>query len=62
MDIILQLKVTLIQTTMEKHCFGYFGRFLTPGLTLRPPSRYIHVFQTLFGFPVFMPLSLSFER
>ena len=53
MEIILQLEVTLIQITTEKHYFGYFGRFVTRALTLRLRSTWIYDFQTLFGFYTF---------
>ena len=34
----------------KKFSFGYFCRFVTSALTLRPPNTYIYVFQALFGF------------
>ena len=61
MQISFNLKVTMIQITTEKHYFGYFPRFVTPGLTIRPRSMYIYVFQTLFGFAIFTPSLVSFE-
>ena len=62
MEIILGLKVTLNQITTEKHCFGYFGRFVTRGLTFRPQNMYIYVFQTLFGFCSFYTTSYWFWK
>ena len=34
----------------KKLCFGYFCRFETSALTLRPRNTYIYLFQVLFGF------------
>ena len=31
------------------HCFGYFYRFVTSALTLRPRNTYIYIFPALFG-------------
>ena len=60
MEIILQLKVIMIQIITEKYCFGYFGIFVTQGLTLRLRSTYIYVFQTFFGFCSFYTTSSQF--
>ena len=62
MKIILRLKVTMIQIMAEKHCFGYFGRFMTRDLTLRTRSTYIQVFKTLFGFCSFYATSCQFQK
>ena len=48
MEIILQLKVTMIQSTPENFALGIL--VVTRGLTPRPWSMYIYVFQKLFGF------------
>ena len=57
MEIIFPLKITIIEITTKKHCFGCFGRFMTRGLTIRPRSTYIYVFQTFFGFCSFYATS-----
>ena len=41
---ILIFKVTTDQVKMKKLCFGYFCRFVTSALTLRPRNTYIYVF------------------
>ena len=46
----------------EKRCFGFFGRFVTRGLILRPRNTYIYVFQTLFGFCSFYVTSWLFWK
>ena len=38
------------QVTMRKPCFGYFFRFGTYALTLRPQNMYIYIFPAFFGF------------
>ena len=39
MEIIVRLKVNMIQLTTDKNCFGHFGGFVTHGVTLRLPSK-----------------------
>ena len=46
----------------EKYCFGYFCRFVTSALTLRPRNTYIYVFQALFGFCNFSVTSCGFWK
>ena len=50
MEIILGLKITMNQVTTKKPCFGYFCRFASRALTLRPRKMYIYIFQAFFGF------------
>ena len=50
MEIILTLKATMNQVKAKKLCFGYFCRFVSRALTLRPRNTYICVFRALFGF------------
>ena len=49
-ELILGLKVTMNQVMTKRPCFGYFSRFATRTLTLRPRKTYIYVFQAFFGF------------
>ena len=59
MEIILRLKVTMNQVKTKKLCFGYFCRFVTSALTLRPRNTYI---RALFGFCNFLATSCGFWK
>ena len=50
MEIILGPKVTMNQFLRKNTCFGYFCRFVTHALTLRPWITYFYVFRAFFDF------------
>ena len=60
MEIILRLKVAMNQVKAKKLCFGYFCRFVTRALTLRPRNTYIYVFRALCGLCSFSATSCGF--
>ena len=62
MEIILRLKVTMNQLKTKKLCFGYFCRFVTSALTLRPRKTYVYVFRALLVFCNFQATSCRFWK
>ena len=54
MEIILRLKVTMNQVKTKKLFWGYFCRFVTSALTLRPRNTHSYVFGALSGFCNFL--------
>ena len=50
MEIILRLKLNIIEIKTKDLCFGYFCRFKSSALTSTPRNTYVYVFGTLFGF------------
>ena len=52
----------MAQLKTKKNCFGYFCRFVTSALTLRPRNTYIYGSQELFGFCNFLASSCGFWK
>ena len=52
----MRLDITMDQVKTKKLYFGYFFRFLTSALTLRPPNTYIYIFKHCLVMAIFKPL------